>query len=143
MCIIPEEKNLIIIADPVLVYVVLVNPGAYTAATLAAGVSAAHCEQIIMQHKDTQMAYTEYLVAKEAEKELLLCGRGDDAIALLKKQHINFGNVTIHSMILHLCEKMAIKMTTSQKFKYKAKGYGKQQDPTRSTMAYFTGLNKF
>jgi hypothetical protein len=46
-------------------------------------------------------------------------------------------------MILHLCKKMAIKMTTSQKFEYKAKGYGKQWDLTTSITAYFTGLNKF
>jgi hypothetical protein len=38
---------------------------------------------------------------------------------------------------------MAIKMTTSQKFEYKAEGYGKQWDPTTSITAYFTGLNKF
>jgi hypothetical protein len=46
-------------------------------------------------------------------------------------------------MILHLCEKTAIKMTTSQKFEYKAEGYGKQWDPTTSIMAYFTVLDKF
>ncbi len=34
-------------------------------------------------------------------------------------------------------------MTTSQKFKYKAKGYGKQWDLTTSFMAYFTGLDTF
>ena len=60
----------------------------------------------------------------------------------LKKQYINFGNATIHSMIQHLHEKMAIKMTTSQKFEYKAEGYGKLWDPTISITAYFTGLNK-
>jgi hypothetical protein len=38
---------------------------------------------------------------------------------------------------------MAIKMTMSQKFKYKAEGYGKQWDPTTSITAYFTGLDKF
>jgi hypothetical protein len=38
---------------------------------------------------------------------------------------------------------MAIKMTTSQKFEYKAERYGKQWYPTTSIMAYFTGLNKF
>jgi hypothetical protein len=38
---------------------------------------------------------------------------------------------------------MAIKMTTSQKFEYKSKGYGKQWDPTTSITTYFTGLNKF
>jgi hypothetical protein len=46
-------------------------------------------------------------------------------------------------MILHLHEKMAIKMTTSQKFEYKAEGYGKQWDRTRRITAYFTSLNKF
>jgi hypothetical protein len=51
--------------------------------------------------------------------------------------------MTIHSMILHLREKTAIKMTTLQKFEYKAKGYGKQWDPTTSITAYFTGLDKF
>ena len=46
-------------------------------------------------------------------------------------------------MILHLREKTAIKMTTSQKFEYKAEGYGKQWDPTTSITAYFTALDKF
>jgi hypothetical protein len=46
-------------------------------------------------------------------------------------------------MILHLQEKTAIKITTYQKFKYKAEGYGKQWDPTTSITAYFTSLDKF
>ncbi len=87
------------------------------------------------------MAYTEYLSAQEAGNELLLYGIGNDALVPLKKQYINFGNATIHSMILQLCEKTAIKMTTSQKFEYKAEGYGKQWHPTTSITAYFTGLD--
>jgi hypothetical protein len=83
------------------------------------------------------------LAPKKREKELLLYSIGDDALAPLKKQYINFGDATIHLMILHLQEKTAIKMTMSQKFKYKAKGYWKQWDPTTSITAYFTGLNKF
>ncbi len=51
-CIIPEEKNRIVIADPVWVYVALVNPGAYAAAALTAGVSTAHWEQITAQYKE-------------------------------------------------------------------------------------------
>ena len=46
-------------------------------------------------------------------------------------------------MILHLREKMVIKMTMSQKFEYKAEGCGKQWDPTTSITAYFTALDKF
>jgi hypothetical protein len=41
-CIIPEEKYPIVIVDPLWVYTAPVNPGAYAAAALAAGVSAAH-----------------------------------------------------------------------------------------------------
>ncbi len=71
----------------------------------------AHQEQITGQHKETQSAYTKYLGTQEAGKELLPYGIGNDALALLKMQYINFGNATIHSMMLHLCEKMAIKIT--------------------------------
>ncbi len=46
-------------------------------------------------------------------------------------------------MILDLPEKTAVKMTTSQKFEYKAEGYGKQWVPTTSITAYFTSLDKF
>ncbi len=124
-------------------YTAPVNPSAYAATALAAGVSAAQRKQIVAQHKEEQMVYTNNLGSQKARKELLLYGIGDDALAPLKKQYINFGNATIHLMILHLREKTAIKMTTSQKIKYKAKGYGKQWDPTTSITAYFTGLDKF
>ncbi len=75
-------------------------------------------DQITAQHKETQIAYTEYLGAQEAGKELLLYGVGNHALAPLKKQYINFSDAAIHSMILHLQEKRAIKMTTSQKSEY-------------------------
>jgi hypothetical protein len=41
-CVIPEEKYRIVIADPTWVHEAPVNPGAYAATALAAGVSAAH-----------------------------------------------------------------------------------------------------
>jgi hypothetical protein len=103
----------------------------------------AHHEQITAQHKETQMVYTKYLEAQETGKELLLYGIDNDALAPLKKQYINFGDATIHSLIQLLCEKTAIKMTTSQKFEYKAEGYRKQWDPTTSITASFTGLHKY
>ncbi len=40
----------------------------YAVAALAAGVSTAQHEQIIVQHNETQMRYTEYLRAQEAGK---------------------------------------------------------------------------
>jgi len=141
--VIPQEKYRIVISDAAWVYTAPANPGAYAAAALVAGVSAAQREQLVAQHKEEQTAYADYLGSQEAGKELLLYGVGDDALAPLKKQYINFGDATIHSMILHLREKTAIKMTTSQKFEYKAEGYGKQWDPTTSITAYFTALDKF
>ena len=83
---------------------------------LGANVSAAQRKQILARHKEEQTLYANYLGAQEAGKELLLYVVGNDALVPLKKQYINFGDATIHSMILHLREKMAIKMTTSQKF---------------------------
>ncbi len=71
-CLIPEEKYRIIIADPTWVYAAPVNPGAYAATALAAGVSVAHQEQITTQHKEMQIACTKYLGAQESGKELLL-----------------------------------------------------------------------
>jgi hypothetical protein len=84
------------------VYTAPVNPGAYVATALAAGVSAAQCKQIVAQHKEEQMVYANYLGSQEAGKELLLYGIGEGELAPLKKQYINFGDATIHSMILHL-----------------------------------------
>ncbi len=124
--VIPQAKYRIVINDPTWVYTVPWNPGVYAAAALGANVSTAQCKQIVARHKEEQTLYANYLGAQEAGKELLLYRVGDDALVPLKKQYINFGDTTIHSMILHLQEKMAIKMTTSQKFKYKSEGYAKQ-----------------
>jgi hypothetical protein len=99
---IPQEKYRIVISDPTWVYAASANPGAYLAAALIAGVSAAQQEQLVAQHKKEQTTYADYLGAQEAGKELLLYGVGADALAPLKKQYINFGDATIHSMILHL-----------------------------------------
>ncbi len=141
--VIPQAKYHIVINDPTWVYAAPGNPGVYAAAALGANISAAQRKQIVARHKEEQTSYADYLGAQEAGKELLLYGVGDDALAPLKKQYINFGDATIHSMILHLQEKTAIKMTTSQKFEYKFEGYAKQWDPTTSITAYFTGLDKF
>ncbi len=140
---IPQEKYQIVISNPTWVYSAPANPGAYLAAALVAGVSAAQQEQLVAQHKEEQTTYADYLGAQKAGKELLLYGVGANVLAPLKKQYINFGNATIHLMILHLQEKTAIKMTTSHKFEYKTEGYKAPWDPTTSITAYFTGLEKF
>jgi hypothetical protein len=121
-CVIPEEKYRVVIANPTWMYAAPINPGAYAATALGAGISTTQQKQIIANHKDNQTSYAKYLGAQEAGKKLILYSVGDDPLAPLKKQYINFGYATIHSMIKHLCEKTAIKMTTSQKYNYKTEG---------------------
>jgi hypothetical protein len=142
-CVIPQEKYRVVISNPAWVYVAPANPDAYLATALVAGVSAAQQEQLVAQHKEAQTTYANHIGAQEVGKELLLYGVGANVLTSLKKQYINFGNATIHSMILHLQEKTAIKMTTLQKYKYKTEGYKTPWDPTTSITAYFTGLEKF
>ncbi len=98
-CVIPKEKYRLVIGDNTWMYVAPQNPRAYAAAPLLPGVSAAQCKQLMANHKDEQVSYTKYLGAQEAGKELILYGVGDDTLAPLKKQYINFGDATVHSMI--------------------------------------------
>ncbi len=100
--VIPQDKYRIVISNPAWVYVAPANPGAYSAAALVAGVSAAQQEQLVAQHKEAETMFSDYLGAQEAGKELLLYGVGVDTLTPLKKQYINFGDVTIPLMILHL-----------------------------------------
>jgi hypothetical protein len=100
--VIPKDKYRIVINSPAWAYAAPVNPGAYAARALAVGVSMAQRKQIVTKHKEEQTLYANYLGSQEARKKLLLYGIGDDALAPLKKQYINFGNATIHSMIFHL-----------------------------------------
>jgi hypothetical protein len=108
-----------------------------------AGVSGVQQEQLVTNYKEEQVSYIKYLGAQEACKELILYGMGYDRLAPLKKQYINFGDATVHSTIKHLRNETAIKMTTSQKYDYKTKGYRKAWDPTMSITAYVTGLDRF
>ena len=86
-CVIPQEKYRVVIADATWMYMAPNNPGAYAATALRAGVSAAQQEQIVANHKDDKISYTEYLGAQEAGKELILYGIGDNALAPLKAVH--------------------------------------------------------
>ncbi len=70
--VIPQEKYRVVISNPPWVYAAPANPGAYSAAALVAGVSAAQQEQLVAQHKEAQMTYTNYIGTQEARKELLL-----------------------------------------------------------------------
>jgi hypothetical protein len=90
---------------------------------LAVGNTAALQEQYVAEHKILMKSYNDYLGIEEAGKNLILYAAGNDAMAPLKKQYIGFGNSTVLSMIDHLCQKTAIKMTAAKKHEYKATGY--------------------
>jgi hypothetical protein len=72
MCVIPEDKY------RVWTYVAPANPGAYTGTALGADVSTAQREQIVANHKESQLSYAEYLGAQEAGMELILYGVGQN-----------------------------------------------------------------
>jgi hypothetical protein len=110
---------------------------------LAIGNTAALREQYEAEQKVLMKSYNNYLVVEEAGKVLILYIEGNNSLAPLKKQYIGFGNSTVLSMINHLRQKTAIKMTTAQKHKYKATGYNNPWDPTTSIIAYFTQLDRF
>jgi hypothetical protein len=68
---------------------------------------------------------------------------GNGTLAPLKKQYISFGDTTVHSMIKHLHNKTATRMTTSKKYDYKTEGYRKAWHSTTRMMGYFTNLDRF
>ncbi len=119
------------------------NPGAYLAAALGVGNVAAQRKQFVAKHKVLQSSYANYLGMEEAGKELILYAVGDNALAPLKKQYIGFRDTAILSMLDHLCQKTAIRVTTAQKYEYKNAGFNAPWDPTTSITAYFTSLDSF
>ena len=139
----PQDKYRIVISDETWVHTAPVDPGAYSAAALGVGNAAAQREQLVAEHKQLQESYACYLGVEEAGKELILYAVGDDALAPLKKQYIGFGDSTILTMLDHLRQKTAIRMTTAQKYEYKSTGYNTPWDPTTSITAYFTSLDRF
>jgi hypothetical protein len=141
--IIPQEKYRIVISNNAWTHTAPANPGAYLAAALGMGNAAAQREQFVAKHKVLQSSYANYLGMEEAGKELILYAVGDDALAPLKKQYIGFGDTMTLSMLDHLPQKMAIRMTTAQKYEYKSAGFNAPWDPTMSITAYFTSLDRF
>jgi hypothetical protein len=140
---IPKQKYRLVIGNATWAHTLPGNSGAYSQAALGVGNSAALQEQHVAEHKILQKSYNDYLGVKEACKELILYAVHNDALALLKKLYIGFGDSTVLEMIDHLRLKTAIKMMTAQKHEYKTMGYNNLWDLTTSITAYFTQLNRF
>jgi hypothetical protein len=135
--VIPQEKYRIVISNATWVHAAPVDPSAYSAAALGMGHTAAQHEQLVAKHKQLQTSYASYLGMEEAGKELIVYAVGDNPLAPLKKQYIGFGDSTILTMLDHLRQKTAIKMTTAQKHEYKTNGYNAPWDPTTSINSLF------
>jgi hypothetical protein len=140
---IPESKYRLVIGNATWTHTVPTNPGAYSTDALDAGNTAATREQFVAQHKIKQNSYRGYLNVKKTGKELILYAVGNNAVAPLKKQYISFGDTKVLVMIDHLPLKMAIRMTTTQKYEYKTNGYNTPWEPTMSITAYFSLLDCF
>ncbi len=119
------------------------NPGAYSAQALGMGNAAVQREQFITEHKVVKASYTNYLSVEEAAKERILYAVGNNALAPLKRQYIDFGDTTILAMLDHIRMKTVIWMTTAQKHQYKTSRYNMPWDPTSSITPYFTHLDCF
>jgi hypothetical protein len=141
--VIPQEKYRIVISNNAWTHAAPANPGANSAAAYGMGNAATQHEQFVAKHKVLQSSYANYLGVEEAGKELILYTVGGDALAPLKKQYIGFRDTRILSMLDHLRQKTAIRMTTTQKCEYKNAGFNAPWDPTTSITAYFTSLDRF
>ncbi len=95
------------------------------------------------EHKILMKSYNDYLVVEEAGKDQILYAASNNALALLKKQYIGFGNSTVLAIIDHLRQKTAINIATAQKHEYKATRYNNPWDPTTRITAYFMQLDRF
>ncbi len=141
--VISKPKYMLVIGSGTWTHTIPADPGIYSMAALAVGNAAALREQYVAEHKILMKSYNDYLGVEEEGKDLILYTAGNDALALLKKQYIGFGNLTVLSMINHLCQKTANKMMTAQKHEYKATKYNNLWVPTISITACFTQLDRF
>jgi hypothetical protein len=139
----PKPKYRLVIGSATWTHTIPADPSAYSMAALTVGNAATLQEQYVAEHKILVKSYNHYLGVEGMGKDLILYAAGNDALALLKKQYIGFGNTTVLLMINHLCQKTLIKMTTVQNHEYKPTGYNNPWDPTASITAYFTQLDRF
>jgi hypothetical protein len=140
---IPKSKYRLVIGNTTWTHTVPTDTGGYSADALNVGNAAATRKQFMAQHKIKQKSYRDYLIVKEAGKELILYAVGNNAVAPLKKQYIGFGNMMVLAMINHLRLKTAIRMMTAQKYEYKTNWYNTPWDPTMSITVYFSLLDHF
>ena len=107
----------------------------------AANANAAHRAQQEAQWRRKDDDLDTDTGVQEGAKELIVYAAGEDALSALKKRFIGFGGTTPRLMIKHLRDKTCIRMTTSEKDRFKRDGYAKPWDVTKNITSYFKNLD--
>ena len=76
-------------------------------------------------------------------KEFIKYAVGDDTLAPLKKRSIEFGDETPQTIIVHLRDKVCLKLTAPEKYNLKRIRYQKRWDATQNILTYFKYLDNF
>jgi hypothetical protein len=111
---IPDPKYRPVIGNAMWIHTIPANPGAYSMAVLTVGNTAALQEQYVAERMILMKSYNGYLGIKEAGKDLILYAAGSNALDLLKKQYIGFGDLTVLSMFDHPHQKSATRMNSAE-----------------------------
>ena len=130
-----------ILNDPNFLYNNPVDQGAYDPEVIANSTTAANRSQMEAQHKLKNNEYQTYLAIETGTKELIKYAVGDDTLAPLKKRFIEVGDETPQTMIIHLRDKVCLKLTAPEKEYFKRIGYQKSWDVTQNISTYFKYLD--
>ena len=93
------------------------------------------------QHDQNNDDYQTYLGIETGNKEIIKYAVGDDALAPLKKQFIKFGDEIPQTMIVHLRDKVCLKLTASEKDNFKRIWYQNPWDVTQNIATYYKYLD--
>lgn len=106
---------------------------------------------MVAQHKRKNESYEIYLgwSRRQVPHHLIIViiyAVGDDVLAPLQEDWVEYGNTTCHAMIKHLRDNVCIKMTTVEKertFASTQDTYIKPWDTTQNIITYFKYLEDF
>ena len=140
-CVIPTTEYAALIGNAAWVDVPPVLLDAYDPTALVETVGVRARKEAVWNRKKKD--FETYTGVCEGVKELILYGAGEEAVMALKKRYIGYGGVTPKAMITYLREKACVKMTTLEKYNFKAEGYKAPWDTSKPIATYFKYLDEF
>ena len=127
--------------QPYFVYNTAVDQGAYDPEVISNAATAANWAHTEAHHDQNNYEYQTYLGIKTGTKELIKYAVGNDALTPLKKGFIEFGDKTQQTMIIHLRNKVCLKLTAPEKEDFNRIGYQKPWDVTQNIATYYKYLD--